>query len=99
MAILDNVKVLLGITGTDKDNLLNLLIDNATEFAVTYTKNPDVESFYGCIQRIVVYDYNRMDTEGLTSESYSGLMFNYAADYPEAVLKPLRAYRKVRVPR
>ena len=30
---------------------------------------------------------------------YSGLMFNYAADYPEAVLKPLRAYRKVRVPR
>lgn len=96
--MIEDIKLLLGITDASKDNLLNLLLDNATEFAVSYTKNRDVEGLRGCIQRIVIYDYNRMNTEGLTSESYSGLNFNYAADYPEAVLKPLRAYRKVKIP-
>lgn len=98
MALIDNCKLLLGITGTEKDDLLNLLIDNAEEYAVSYTRNQNVTELSGCIQRIVVYDYNRINTEGLSSESYSGLSFNYAADYPESVLKPLRAHRKVIIP-
>jgi len=100
MALIDNVKLLLGKDPEDttEDDLLNLLIENAKEFAVGYTRNSSVESFEGCIARIVVYDYNRMNTEGLNSESYSGLSFSYSADYPEGVLKPLRAYRKVLVP-
>lgn len=96
--MIEDIKLLLGITDASKDNLLNLLLENATEFAVSYTGNRDVEGLRGCIQRIVVYDYNRMNTEGLTSESYSGINFNYSADYPEAVLKPLRRYRKVKIP-
>lgn len=98
MAIIDNVKLLLGISDTSQDELLNLLIENATEYAVSYTRNSKAEELSGCIQRIVVYDYNRMKTEGLNSESYSGVSFSYAADYPESVLKPLRAHRKVVIP-
>lgn len=98
MALRDNIKLLLGITDDSKDDLLNLLIDNAQEFAVSYTNNEDVKTYEGALARIVVYDYNRMNTEGLNSESYSGLTFSYAADYPEAVLKPLRAHRRVKVP-
>ena len=98
MALIDNVKLLLGITDNSKDDLLNLLIDNAEEFAVQYTRNTATESFSGCIQKIVVFDYNRINTEGLNSESYSGLSFSYASDYPESILKPLRAHRLVKVP-
>lgn len=95
MTILEMVKTLLGLTDDSKDSLLNLLINNATEFAKSYTHNDNVDSLKGCIARIAVYDYNRIGTEGIDGESYSGVSFNYSADYPEGVLKPLRSYRKV----
>lgn len=98
MARLSDIKLLLGITDCSKDELLNLLIENATEFAVNFTHNDKAGDFAGCIARMVVYDYNRMGTEGLNSESYSGLNFNYETDYPEPILKQLRDFRKVRVP-
>lgn len=95
MTAIEQVKVLLGITDDTKDELLNLLIDNAREYAVAYTHNEDVEALSGCIARIAVYDYNRIGTEGIDGESYSGVSFSYSADYPESVLKPLRSYRRV----
>ena len=44
---------------------------------------------------MVVYNYNRIGTEGLNSESYSGTSYNYTTDYPEQILKMLKRYRKI----
>ena len=39
--LLDKLKLALGISGDDEDELLNLLIDIATDEALTYTRRED----------------------------------------------------------
>ncbi len=96
--MLERIKLLLNITDESKDALLGELIDNATEFATNYTNNSAaIESLNGTIIAMVVYDYNRLGTEGLTSEGYSGVSFGYASGYSDDIMKQLKRYRKVRV--
>ena len=40
---------------------------------------------------MVVFLYNRLGTEGLNSESYSGVSYNYSSDYPEYILSALES--------
>lgn len=94
--MLDKIKLLLGITGTGRDELLLLLIDQATNQVIDYTKNPHcVPLLEGTVVDMVVYNYNRLGTEGLNSEGYSGASFSYTADYPESIMRSLRSRRKV----
>lgn len=96
--MLAKIKLLLGISGTSKDALLNQLIDNAEEFAVNFTNNENaLESLSGALIQMVIYDYNRLGSEGVTSENYSGASFSYLSEYPEGIMKQLRQYRKVKV--
>ena len=96
--MLERIKLLLNITDDSKDALLEELIDNATEFAQNYINNDDaLDNLTGTIIAMVIYDYNRMGTEGLTSENYSGMSFGYTAGYSDDIMKQLRRYRKVRV--
>ena len=96
--MLERIKLLLNITDDSKDALLNELIDNATEVAQNYINNDDaLENLTGTLIAMVIYDYNRMGTEGLTSENYSGVSFGYASGYSDDIMKQLRRYRKVRV--
>jgi len=96
--MLERIKLLLNITDDSKDALLNELIDNATEFAQNYINNDDaLDNLTGTIIAMVIYDYNRMGTEGLSSENYSGMSFSYTAGYSDDIMKQLRRYRKVRV--
>lgn len=96
--MLERIKLLLNITDDSKDALLEELIDNATEFAKNYINNDDaLDNLTGTIIAMVIYDYNRMGTEGLTSENYSGMSFGYTAGYSDDIMKQLRRYRKVRV--
>lgn len=88
--MLEDIKVLLGITGEDKDELLELLIKQATNFAKVYTGFESLTpALKTCISKMVIFDYNRLGTEGLDSESYSGTSYNYSADYPESITKIL----------
>lgn len=96
--MLERIKLLLNITDDSKDALLNELIDDATEFAQNYINNDDaLENLTGTIIAMVIYDYNRLGTEGLTSENYSGVSFGYASGYSDDIMKQLKRYRKVRV--
>lgn len=96
--MLQKIKRLLGIEDATKDDLLLLLIDNAIQFAINYTHN---EHCLGIIEstiiKMVVVDYNKLGSEGLNSESYSGVSFNYQQSYSEDIMAALRAHRKVRV--
>lgn len=96
--MLERIKLLLNITDDSKDALLEELIDNATEFAQNYINNDAaLDNLTGTIIAMVIYDYNRMGTEGLASENYSGMSFGYTAGYSDDIMKQLRRYRKVRV--
>lgn len=94
--ILSTVKALLNITDTSKDALLNVLIDQAEAEADSITHGADPEELYGCIAQMVVFRFNRIGAEGLNSEGYSGVSYSYSADYPEPLLRDLKAHRKVR---
>lgn len=95
--MLDTIKTLLGISDDSKDTLLNVLILQAEGFAKSYTHTASTDAYPEAIAQIVLITYNRLGSEGLSSESYSGVNFNYAEDLPEAIYAQLRAYRKVGV--
>lgn len=93
--MLEQVKTLLGITDDSKDNILSLLIEQATEEALTYTHQNSIDNLLTAIVRMVVYNYNRIGTEGVDTEEYSGVSFAYSSDYPDNIMRLLRAQRKV----
>lgn len=93
--LLTKVKLLLGITANDKDDLLTLLIDNATEEAMAYTRQENAEVLNTAIIQMVVYMYNRLGTEGLDAESYSNVRFDYSASYPDSIMAMLNSKRKM----
>lgn len=95
--MLNKVKLLLGITDNSKDDLLTLLIEQATEEAITYTHQECVDELLTAIQRMVVYNYNRLGTEGVDSEGYSGVSFGYSSDYPDSIMRQLKAKRKLQL--
>ena len=87
--IIDNVKILLGLTGNDKDELLEILLAEAEDDAKMITKRDRLFGMDSVIERMVVYLYNRLGTEGLNSESYSGASYNYTDGYPDDIMKAL----------
>ena len=93
--MLEKVKLLLGITDNSKDDLLTFLIEQAIEEVMAYTHLDCVDELNTTIVKIVVYNYNRLGTEGLGSEGYSGGSFNYTEDYPAPIVRALKAKRKL----
>lgn len=94
--MLSKIKLLLGLSDNSKDELLTVLLDQAVEEAILYTHNNDTAQLEGAIINMVVFKYNRIGTEGVDSEGYSGVSFSYSADYPEAIMRQLRSKRKIR---
>ena len=96
--MLENIKLLLGLTDDDsKDEILMVLIERAINEAKNYTHNDSIVGYENVINDMVIYSFNRLGTEGLNSETYSGVKFDYASDYPESILRHLRSHRKIMV--
>lgn len=96
--MLDNIKLLLGLTDDDsKDDILMVLIQRAINEAKNYTHNDSIIDYENVIDDMVIFQFSRLGTQGLDAESYSGVTFNYSADYPESILRQLRSHRKVMV--
>ncbi|MDO5398255.1 MAG: head-tail connector protein [bacterium] len=97
MAPLERLKLRLGIKGTEEDALLQLLLDDAMDYAVNYcnlgSRDDIPEKLYGTIVDMAVISYNKTGSEGLSSESYAGASYNYDADLPEGILTALQRER------
>lgn len=93
--MLEKIKLLLGFKDESKDDLLTILIEQAIDEALDYTHRDSADELDTSIIQMVVYKYNRIGTEGVDSESYNGVNFNYSPDYPESIMRGLRAKRKV----
>lgn len=94
--MLDDIKLLLGISTDEKDTLLNLLLQQTIDYVKTYTHREDISMLSSIIEQIVVYRYNRIGTEGLESESYSGVSYHYTDDIPKEITNVLKKYRLLR---
>jgi len=97
MTILEKLKILLSISDTSKDNLLNLLTEQAEQEFRNYCSRDDrPTTAEQIIIDLVIMRYNRVGTEGLTGQSYSGVREDYSNDYPTALKTALNRYRQIR---
>lgn len=95
--MLNSIKIILGINDSSKDELLTLLLEQAIDEVINYTHDNCTAGLETTICRMVVYNYNRLGTEGVTSENFSGVSYNYSTDYPDNIMRVLKAHRKIRV--
>ena len=66
--MLEDIKILLGIEGTEKDALLNLLIRKATTYILNYCKLDTLpDTLKDTTIDIVVINYNRIGTDGVVT--------------------------------
>ena len=76
--MLDKIKILLGITGDDKDELLLILIslckDQATEYCNLDEYSAKLDS---AVIEMVIERYNKMGTERIPKAASSGLTEEY----------------------
>lgn len=93
--MLEKIKLLLNINDEYKDALLTLLIQQAIDEAIEFTHNSDTSELESTIIKMVLFNYNRLGTTGIDAESYSGVSYTYAADYPEGILRSLKSKRKL----
>lgn len=95
--MLENIKLLLGITDNSQDEKLMVLIERCINEAKNYTHNDSIVNYENVINDMVIFQFNRLGTEGVNAETYSGVKFEYSADYPESILRQLRSHRKIMV--
>lgn len=96
MVTVDSIKILLK-NKVYSDELIESLIDNAKQFAKTYTGQKYIdEKFDSIITRIVLEDYNKLGAEGIQSQSVAGASESYNDDYSEQIYRQLKRFRKVR---
>lgn len=90
---LEDVKTLLGIEGTDRDDLLNLIIQNAERQLLGRLVVSDVQfqavpdDLQWIVTEVAVIRYNRIGSEGMSSESVEG----YSASYRDNDFAPYEA--------
>lgn len=93
--MLKKLKLLLGLTDDSKDELLRILLDQSSEEVCNYTHQYDLDKLENVIINLAIWKYNRIGSEGLISENYSGVSFNYLNEYPDSLKKQLQAYRRI----
>ena len=96
--MIEDIKLMLGEAASNfTDAQIGLALRLATVEIEAYC-NRELDSTLELIaERIAVIKLNRMNTEGLTSQSFSGVSESYLDDYPADVLAVLNRKRKIKV--
>lgn len=96
--MIDDIKILLGDAAANySDALINLCLKQAKAEIATYC-NRELDLELSMIaEKIAIIKLNRLNTEGLTSQSYSGTNESYIDGYPAEILAVLNRKRKIKV--
>lgn len=95
--MLTKIKILLGISNTDKDGLLQVLIDDCMAFTVDYCNLLAYDTkLDSVVSSMVMEKYNKLGAEGINSRSFSGISESYNNDYSEAIYRQLNKNRKLK---
>ncbi|CUP05976.1 Phage gp6-like head-tail connector protein [Clostridium baratii] len=79
-----------------EDKLILDLIDETQEEIKEFTHREDIPpSLEGSLIELVVIKCNRLGTEGISSESFSGVSTSYLNGFPKYIEKKLRKCRKL----
>lgn len=96
--MIEEIKLLLGEAASNySDAQISLCLKMALAEVETYcNRQIDVELEL-LAQKIAIIKLNRMNTEGLLSQAYSGVSENYIDGYPAEILAVLNRKRKIKV--
>jgi hypothetical protein len=96
--MIDEIKIMLGDAAS---NFTDAQIGLALKIALAEVEDYCGREVDGVLelqaQRIAVIKLNRMNTEGLASQSYSGISESYVDGYPADILAVLNRKRKIKV--
>lgn len=100
--MLEEVKLLLGDTASNySDDLIGLVLQQTTAEVESYcNRHIETEKDYDLhmvIERIAIIKLNRLNSEGLASQSFSGVSETYINGYPADILAILNRKRKLKV--
>ena len=96
--MIEELKLLLGASAANyTDEQLALYLRMSIAEVETYCNRTLDTELEIIAERITVIKLNRVNTEGLLSQSYSGVSENYIDGYPADILSALNRKRKIKV--
>lgn len=102
MTMRDKLKLLCDIPAgdTERDALLDLLIDQARSYLLSYCRRDFAdESMTPLIIAMAAEDYGRLGGEGVSYRTASGASESYRGEYSPKLTAQLRALRRLGGPR
>ena len=95
---MEEIKILLGDAAPNySDALISLCYKQSLAEVEDYCKRELDATLEYAAQQITVIKLNRMGSEGLASQGYSGVSESYLNDYPANIIKILNSKRRLRV--
>ena len=92
-----DIEKLKKLTGEQDEELLELLLEEAKEFVLSYTNRTKiVKGLEKTVRDLAVIALNRMGTEGESGRSEGGESYNFN-DAPKHIYDVLNRYRLARV--
>lgn len=96
--MIEEIKILLGDAASNySDELINLTYKLSLAEVESYCNREADEVLNLMAEKITVIKLNRINTEGLASQSYSGVNESYIDGYPAEILAVLNRKRKIKV--
>ena len=96
--MIEEIKLMLGDAASNfTDAQIGLALKLALAEVEAICKRKVDSELEVVVLRIAVIKLNRMNTEGLASQAYSGVSESYIDGYPEDIQMILRGKRKIKV--
>lgn len=100
--MLEDIKLLLGDAASNYSDALISLVLKQTQAEIEGYCNRQIDyvndyELQMAVERITVIKLNRMNTEGLSSQSMSGVSESYLDGYPSDILAIINKKRKIKV--
>lgn len=96
--MVEDIKILLGDAATSfSDDQIALCLKMALAEVEAYCNRALDYELELVAQRIAIIKLNRINTEGLSSQNYSGVSENYLDGYPAEILAILNRKRKIKI--
>ena len=96
--MIEEIKLLLGEAASNySDAQISLCLKMALAEVEAYCNRTADMELELIAQKIAIIKLNRMNTEGLASQAYSGVSENYIDGYPAEILTVLNRKRKIKV--
>ena len=95
--MLEKIKLLLNLSNDDQDDLIATLMNLCKEEAYIYCNLPEYdEKLEFVVIQMVIERYNRIGSEGVMSQTSSGVSADYTNFYSDKIVRLLNKFRKVR---